>query len=144
MSDTLHVQADDGASVELTVYRQQRDDAAAPVFVCLPAMGVAAAYYATLAQALRGQGFDAVTADLRGIGTSSVRAGRRSDFGYHEMVELDYPAIVAAVRDEFPQSQIYLLGHSLGGQLACLFAAARPRQASGSALYATCSVHPRA
>ncbi len=144
MSDsTLQVEADDGAWSELTVFRAPRDDAAAPVFICLPAMGVAASYYAPLAEALRGQGFHAVTADLRGIGTSSVRAGRHVDFGYHEMVEFDLPAIVAAVRGDLPGSEIFLLGHSLGGQLACLFAATRPEAVSGLVLIASCSVYHR-
>ncbi len=90
MSDsTLQVEADDGAWSELTVFRAPRDAAAAPVFVCLPAMGVPKSYYTPLAEALRGQGFHAVTADLRGIGPSSVRAGRHVDFGYHEMGEFD-------------------------------------------------------
>ncbi len=106
-------------------------------------MGVPASYYTPLAEALRGQGCHAVTADLRGIGTSSVRAGRRADFGYHEIVEFDLPAIVAVVRGELPGSEIFLLGHSLGGQLACLFAAARPDEVGGLVLIASCSVYHR-
>lgn len=140
---TLHVEDGDGASSELTVFRAPRADAKAPVLVCLPAMGVAASYYAPLAEALRGQGCHAVTADLRGIGSSSVRASRRADFGYHEVVELDLPAIVAAVRGALPASPIYLLGHSLGGQLACLFAATRPEAVAGLVLIASCSVYHR-
>ncbi len=110
--------------------------------VCFAAMGVRASYYRPLAEALCRQGLRAVTVDLRGNGFSSVRAGRGSDFGYREIAELDFPAVIRAVREQVP-GDVVLLGHSLGGQLACLAAAADPGQQVGIVLIASCSIYFR-
>lgn len=84
-----------------------------------------------------------VTADLRGLSASSVRAGRSTDFSYLEIVEADFPVAVGRVREELPGAEVFLGGHSLGGQLACLYSAAEPAGLAGLALVATCSVYHR-
>lgn len=150
---TLRVVSKDGASVDLTVYSPSNQPVRR-VVVCLPAMGVKASYYGPLAEALRqpevgDPDLAVVTADLRGLGSSNIRAGRRSDFGYREIVELDLPAVLSAVREAFPEAEIFLLGHSLGGQIACLTAsrdrltASQDRGLAGIVLIASCSVHFR-
>jgi predicted alpha/beta hydrolase len=131
----------DGSSTELTVMRA--DAPAAPVVLCLPAMGVRSGYYEVLGDVLAESGFHAVLADLRGSGTSSVRASRRISFGYAEILEMELPGIVEAVCQEFETEQVIVLGHSLGGQLGLLLAATSDRVshtvivASGSAWYRT-------
>ena len=127
----------DGTRSALTVFAL---DAAAPVAVCTPAMGVRAAFYEPLAYNLCANGLNVVTADLRGLGESSVRVGRGTDFGYHEMLTHDWPAIVDAVRDRFPRNRIFLVGHSLGGQLNVLYASLHPQRIDGLVLVASCSV----
>ena len=109
----------------------------------MPAMGVRAAFYEPLALNLGENGINAVTADLRGLGASSVRVGRGTDFGYHDMLALDWPAVVDAVRSRFPRSRIFLLGHSLGGQLNALYASVHPQTVDGLILVASCSVFYR-
>ncbi len=141
-ADVLRVDAGDGTGFDLTVYPPDGGEAA-PVVVLGPAMGVRASYYAPLAEAFREHGTVAVTMDLRGLGTSSVRAGRACDFGYREIVELDFPAAVAALRERFPEAPLFVLGHSLGGQLACLYAAIEAHALAGIVLIASCSVHHR-
>ena len=97
----------------------------------------------SLSLALEAQGVDVVTADLRGIGLSSVRAGRRTNFGYHEIVSHDLPALAYEVRRIFPDCPVFWLGHSLGGQLNCLFASANEPAVAGLILVASCSVFYR-
>ena len=102
-------------------------------------MGVKASYYEPLALAFQAGGTSAVTADLRGHGRSAIRAGRRTsngfgDFGYREILDEDLPAFTAAVHERFPGRPIVLLGHSLGGQLACLWASTRPAGVAGQDL----------
>jgi predicted alpha/beta hydrolase len=63
--------------------------------------------------------------DLRGQGTSTARARAGHDFGYREILELDLPAAIARLRKVLGPRPLYVVGHSLGGQLA-LFSAARP------------------
>ena len=104
-------------------------------------MGVRGSYYAAFARALSGLGMHAVTSDLRGSGSSSVRASRRCDFGYREILSLDLPALIAQVRERFPESKVLLLGHSLGGQLTALHLSEHPQAADGLILIAACNVH---
>ena len=56
------------------------------------------------------------------VGDSRPRPSGETNYGYHELVSVDFPAIFSVVRDRFPASTPYLLGHSMGGQLAVLYA----------------------
>lgn len=120
------------------------DDPGAPVLLVQPAMGMKASFYAPLAEALRADGQHVVLASLRGHEESGGRRPSRGyDFGYAEMVD-DLGLAVAAARDRFPDSLLHLLGHSLGGHLSLLFAAAHPEQVDGVVLVASSTVHWRA
>lgn len=102
-----------------------------PILIVLPAMGVRAAYYQTLAESITNKGYHVVTADHRGLGHSSVRASRKVDFGYYDILTHDLPAIISAVKQHFPNHPIYLMGHSLGGHFAMLYASLHPKQLQG-------------
>jgi predicted alpha/beta hydrolase len=128
----------DGTRSAMTTYTYA---AGAPVVVCMPAMGVRAAFYEPLALNLARRGINAVTADLRGLGASAVRVGRGIDFGYHDMLIHDWPIIVDATRTAFPGSPLFLLGHSLGGQLNVLYTSLKPQKIAGLILVASCSVY---
>lgn len=135
----VNVFAGDGAAMAITAYACS--DATAPVVVCMPAMGVEATFYQPLAEALVNNRLHVVTADLRGHGLHSVRAGRGKSFGYHEMLSWDWPAILDTVEEMFPGSPRILLGHSLGGQLNALFTGIEPQRVSGLVLTASCTVY---
>jgi len=139
---TRTVRAEDGTTCEVRVHRRL-DDPSAPVLVCMPAMGTRAAYYTPLAEALSAAGFQVVVGELRGQGTSSVRPGRGVDYGYHEMVAYDCPALFALAATEFPASRRHLLGHSLGGQLGMLHLSREPKSADGAILVGAPSCHYR-
>jgi predicted alpha/beta hydrolase len=116
----------------------------APVFVCLPAMGVAARFYAPFAEALaRSTMGTTVLADLRGQGVSAALASRGAQFGYREIVEHDVPALITEVAAQFPERPIYLLGHSLGGQLGSLAAVHAASRLAGLILVASGTAHYR-
>lgn len=119
-------------------------------FAVFPAMGVRARYYDPLGEALAAAGCDAIVAELRGQGTSSHRASRRCDWGYETALRQDWPAVLAAfeARTGGPPGEsarpgaecarpLYLLGHSLGGQVSSLYLAAHPGAASGLVLVAS-------
>jgi len=139
-TEILPIRMADGSRSKLTVFPGSSHH---PVFIIMPAMGVRASYYAPLAGSLLQQGLQAVTADLRGHGYSSLRSSRSVDFGFHEMINQDLPAVVAATQGRFPRSPIYLLGHSLGGQMSVLYASLFPDQVAGVVLVSSGSVYFR-
>lgn len=138
MSETLKVIAADGHAFDLTLYPAVQR---APLLLIGPAMGTPSRIYAPLAEAFAGQGLNAAVIELRGIGSSSLRAGRGTDFGYRDLVEKDWTVALAALRQRFAESPIFLFGHSLGGQIAVLHAAARPAEVGGAVIVAAGSVH---
>jgi predicted alpha/beta hydrolase len=138
--EEIPILSEDGVTNVMTVYTASSGNADRVVLL-MPAMGVTADYYEPLALACASSGWHAITADLRGNGRSSVRASRGTHFGYHEMVQYDWPAFVEAARKRFPSACLYILGHSLGGQLSALYLSANPGAADGLILVASCSVH---
>ncbi len=117
------------------------DDPLAPILLFLSALGTPARVYGRFGREMVLNGVQVCTPDWRGIASSSVRAGRRSDFGYRHLLEFDLTSLIEAVRQRFPNSPLWLGGHSLGGQLALLKAAAIPQGISGVVLVASGSVH---
>lgn len=116
----------------------------APVFLCLPAMGAPAEFYRPLADALAATLAATVAcADLRGQGSSRHRARNGADFGYREIVEVDLPALVDQLHESHPERPLYLLGHSLGGQLTVLATERLEAQLAGLILVAAGTAHFR-
>ncbi|MBX3161203.1 MAG: alpha/beta fold hydrolase [Deltaproteobacteria bacterium] len=94
------------------------------VVVCLHAMMTDGRYFGarrerSFAAALAAAGLDVFVPDFRGHGRSvPPRAGSpEGDWSFDDLVELDLPAIVAAVAGaaRCPPEGLVLLGHSLGG-----------------------------
>lgn len=103
----------------------------------LPALGVTSRHYRAFAQAMAGEGFAMALHEWRGGGSSNLRAARDCDWGYRELLEEDIPANLEAARKAHPQLKWVVGGHSLGAQLAALFAAARPDSVEGFAFAAS-------
>lgn len=94
----------------------------------LPALGVAARHYLPFAHALAARGVSVSVHEWRGHGSSTLRAGRDSDWGYRELLEHDLSVSLAAALGDADGSLGPRLigGHSLGGQLAALALAVHP------------------
>ncbi|KLD63664.1 alpha/beta hydrolase family protein [Dyella japonica] len=127
--DVLPVISADGARAELLVQRPVGE--ATQVVYWLPALGVAAKHYLPLAQALAERGVAVAIHEWRGIGSSNKRADRREDWGYRQLLEDDLPAGGVALRALLPRGRLTLGGHSLGGQMAALYASLHPQDAAG-------------
>lgn len=138
--EEISVTAGDGATFTMAVYKGKPG---APAVLMFPAMGTKAKYYHPWCAALRGRGWNAAVVDLRGHGTHSVRASKKVDYGYADILALDWPAAIAAARAAFPGSPLSLAGHSLGGQLSALYLATHPGAAEGLILIASCTVYYR-
>ena len=139
MSQTLDLTFSDQTSMQLRVFGDTTSKSL-PVLMLFPAMGVEAGYYQPFAEAVAEGGYIVVTADIRGNGLSSVRPSRNENFGYREIVEVDYLGIFEAVYERFPSQKKFVMGHSLGGQMACLFLSRYNFKVDGLILIASCSV----
>jgi predicted alpha/beta hydrolase len=142
--DDVRLTRTDGTSFALTIARASgAARAATPVVVVQPAMGMKARYYTAFAAALAGVGVHAVVAEQRGHEAEGGRLpGRDYDYGYAELLD-DLDAAMAVVRREFPEAPVYLLGHSLGGQVAVMYAGLHPDALAGIALVAASTPHWR-
>ena len=136
---TLTITTADKHHFNATLYSTQ--DEHAPVLIFLAALGTPARVYGRFSREMIAHGVQVCTADWRGIGSSSVRAGRSSDFSYRHLVEFDLASLIQAVRKSLPHAPIWLGGHSLGGQMSLLRAGAHPDDISGVVLIASGSVH---
>lgn len=134
--------SNDGVESDLWVANASNDSN--PIMLMVPAMGVQARFYQRLARPMEAAGAHLVTMELRGHGASRIRPSRKVDFGYRHIVELDIPAALATVRQRWPDRSVYLMGHSLGGQLSALFAASNPKAVDGLIAVASATVYWKA
>jgi predicted alpha/beta hydrolase len=118
----------DESHLKLNFFRSMRGNSMAPVFVILPALGVRAGYYNGLATSLKLDGNHVVTFDWENQGGTSKKF---DDHGYKEVLEFDLPTVMTQVREKFPDSKIYLLGHSIGVQFGLLYSALHPDEVAG-------------
>jgi predicted alpha/beta hydrolase len=107
------------------------------LLIWLPAMGVSARRYLALAEALASRGVAVAIHEWRGIGSSNWRAGRQCDWSYRDLLLADLPATSAVLREQWPDADRWLGGHSLGGQLGSLYASMHPDSYRGLALVAS-------
>ncbi len=113
------VPSEDGAALAVRHYAPPAATQQGLVVVAA-AMGVPQAYYTDFATWLAQQGWQVVSFDYRGHGESrpgtrhgGLRGFRANLFDWAR----DYEAVLAWARAQEPQGPLYLLGHSLGGQL---------------------------
>ena len=125
--ERLRVERPDGTSFQLTLRPAAEG---APAVLVVPAMGLGSRYYLRLLAALEAAGVTAAATELRGHEEGGEPAGRRRDFGYADLVD-DLDRAVSALATRLPGAPIHLLGHSMGGQLAAVEAAARPERLAG-------------
>lgn len=129
------------AQLRIVESEDQHVDAAV---VVVPAMGMPARHYDGFASALAASGCHVLTVELPGCGDSAVTVGRDTHVGYQDLLDVDVDIAVSFAEAQWPSTRRVLVGHSLGGQLAVLYAAARPDKVSAVALTAAGSVHWKA
>ena len=105
--------------VTLRIDRMRAVGSRRGTIVCLHAMMTDGRYFGArrangFAQALAAAGVDVLVADFRGHGRSVPPRAGKNDWSFDDLVELDLPAIVGAAGGD-----VSILGHSLGGLVAC-------------------------
>lgn len=112
-------------------------EAADRALLWLPAMGVPAKHYLPFAEQLAARGIAVFLHEWRGIGSSALRAGRGTDWGYRELLDEDIATSAQAMQVATAGLGAIVGGHSLGGQLACCHLARRPESAQALWLVAS-------
>ncbi len=105
----------------------------------LPALGIAARFYAAFAQSLADHGLDVVIMEQRGHGASALRPSRQCDFGFREYLTTDLSTTLDWIANATPQQPCFVLGHSLGGHLATMACGLFPDRIAGLILSACAS-----
>lgn len=82
-----------------------------------PAMGVTQKYYLDFIQWLAEQGYLAATFDYRGMGLSAPRSLKTCDATITSWAEDDCTAMIDTLKSRLPNRPLFVIGHSLGGQL---------------------------
>lgn len=128
----------DGTTNTLSWFKASQEQA--PAVVLFPALGVRASFYKHLGQQLADIGIHCITADWRGFGASNAKISRNHSHGYKELIE-DIKVVLNKVQEQLDDSKIYLLGHSLGGQLGALYSSRYKGIVAGIILVASCLVY---
>jgi len=114
------IETPDRVRISGRFYQSAAANVFTPVLIC-PATGVPQRFYAAFATWLAEEGFDVLTIDYRGIGSSLREShvkqcrARKQDWG-----QLDMPAGVDWLRQRCGSERVNLVGHSAGGQLVGL------------------------
>ncbi|MET0583154.1 MAG: alpha/beta fold hydrolase [Pseudoxanthomonas sp.] len=92
----------------------------------LPALGVSARHYLPLAEELSARGVAVFLHEMRGNGSSNLRASRNKDWGYREILSVDVAGSDEAIRQHCPAPVRAIGGHSIGAQFAACYLALYP------------------
>jgi len=92
----------------------------------IPGMGLSARQYIPLSLSLAERGIEIFIHEWRGIGSSNKRASRSENWNYHELLDVDLNASLAAVNEAREDRPVTIAGHSLGSQFTLLLAARQP------------------
>lgn len=90
-----------------------------------PATGVLARYYHRYAAFLAGHGFEVLTYDYRGIGSSRPERLRGCGYRWRDWGEFDFDAALRFMADRAGGAPLLVVGHSIGGFLPGLAPSAR-------------------
>ena len=117
--EPLTMQCSDGYVLQGRMFSPRGRARGATVIVC-PAIFVRQRFYASFAAYLARQGFCAVTFDNRGMGRSLAAELPGWEHHLNHWGERDLPAVMARARSENPGHRLFVVGHSMGGQLVGL------------------------
>lgn len=115
--EKLKVPATDGYLLAGTLYRSGQEEKIGRFVLINSAMGVKRRYYNSYARFLCESGFTVVTFDYRGIGDSRPRSLRRLEATLRGWAEKDIAGMVEWIQSEHQPEKLFLIGHSVGGQL---------------------------
>ncbi len=117
--EALTIPCSDGYRLAGRLFLPAGEARGATVIIC-PAIFVRQRFYARFAAYLAEQGYCALTFDNRGAGRSLAGEQRGWQHSLAHWGQRDLPAAVAWARARSPDHRLFLVGHSMGGQLVGL------------------------
>ena len=114
----VDITAKDGYA--LAAHRFDPDRTPLASVVIAPAMAVPQSFYAPFAAYLATQGYAVWTFDFRGMGASLQGSLRNVKADLTDWLTLDYEALLHAAAEAHPDRNLFVVGHSFGGQAAPL------------------------
>jgi alpha-beta hydrolase superfamily lysophospholipase len=114
--------------VALFVRSWRPDGRARGVVALVPGFNAHSGYYAWAAEQLTASGLAVYAVDLRGRGRSD---GERFYVRNFEDYVNDVATVIALAKSREPDRPVFLLGHSAGGVVACLYVIDHPDEVAG-------------
>jgi predicted alpha/beta hydrolase len=122
MSTTLRLHATDGYALGARKYGEQQ---AGPYVVLCGATAVKQSYYTRFAAWLSLEGFTVLSFDYRGVGESRPARLRGFEATMRDWGERDLEGVLRFAREDGQGRPLFLVGHSVGGQLLGLAESSR-------------------
>jgi acylglycerol lipase len=116
IANVERIEGSDGLKLFVRSWRPEEKPAA--VVVIVPGFNAHSGYYAWVADQLVANGLAVYAVDLRGRGQSD---GERFFIQKFEEYEGDVSSVVALAKSREPGLRVFLLGHSAGGVVSCLY-----------------------
>jgi predicted alpha/beta hydrolase len=115
--EVKRIRARDGYDLAATVHPPDPRRYSGRAVILASAMGVKRGFYRRYASHLAAEGFPVVTFDYRGIGDSRPESLRRFRVRLQDWGDKDLAGVIDWAGRVFPEADLYLVGHSVGGQI---------------------------
>ena len=114
----LRILARDGYPLAASLYTPDAERRG--IVIVSSATAVPRRFYRRFAVVLAGAGYAVITYDYRGIGDSAPRSLKGFECRTRDWGLLDMAGVIDWARDELAAEKLFLVGHSVGGQVAGL------------------------
>lgn len=122
--DVISVGSKDGYEADFVVVHPEETkiEPDTPMIMIHPALGIPGRYYTRLAERLCSRnGWIVAIQEQRGQGSSSWTASSYTNWGYWTPIAVDFDLHLSTLRSKFPSNPLFILGHSAGAILWCLW-----------------------
>lgn len=117
--EPLHISARDGVILAASLYEPAptQQQKLATTVIINSGVAIRRRFYDRFAHYLCQRGFTVITYDYRGIGDSLAEPISQCNATIADWGTKDFPAVIEAMSERFPDNKIKLIGHSFGGQI---------------------------